>query len=1059
MKKIIITTLLALLGGKIFANNVSDEDVLYNVLRQEINYYYSHLSQDSIPVTFLSFNALDEKHLNITSDMGYSTIEEDNTRKFFPTMAFKGYKREDSFIPFSEWYSCSRDLPVDNDTAVIKGVIWNYMRHIYNETTQGIKRKDSVEDNKASIMAEVYYESPLPENDLDIDKWKAMLNRLSENKKKGIPATCKAILIAEKQRQYIVDSYGTAIAQNHTYYWVTLFASVKDDNGTECPLYEQYFAYNESELPDENMLNQTMDRLIERASALSKAPLAEAYSGPVLFSGEAGGLLFHEVLGHRLERENSEFKSMMGKSVLPSELSVTCNPLAKDINGTPVCGYYQYDDEGAKAQKVECIKDGILIDFLHNKPQNKDDALGNGHGRAEFGNLTMPRQSNLFVECNHPYTEQQLREMFIQDLKQCNKEYGYYVHTVSNGNTTRGTDNERASAFNVFPIETYRIYADGRPDQLVRGVSFIGTPLAAFSNIKAAGGKVGVFNGSCGARSGWVPVSAVSPMLYISQMETQCLQESRSRRKTFLSAPEFVPKEKLCGMDTDSVIFRAMEDEMKRCMDSLKAEDGTKPYFMDYVIYRYVDDEIESAHGGHGYGKVNGIKYKGKVNLIIGDKMRVKKDWGVDIEELPDDVSYNHIRRELWLASEFVFKRLLDRSDNGATRDCKFIADSIPEWPHLPAKVIIEKSALDNYESDLEMLKARSDTLAAELKKYPELFDKKIGCDLEYADVYRLTSDGLRTRTSMKDIYLRANAKYLASNGKIFDGGCVDGGYDIDDLQPTDSLITMLEKEVYRMKHQEKPSIMKRTDYVGPVLCEGNSAENELYSTVDNRTNIAHYIHSKLEYKDRTYNTTYQRLGERVVNKNISVWQLGNDSVYNGQRFKNYHKYDADGIQPAKIELIRDGVLVNQLAGREPTPIARKSTGNERLMGPDSRCMTTQYENGLLRISFRKTMSRKHLIKKLTRLARKQNLKFAYIKGANNIRINIKTGEREEIRSHCHIKPSRLQLLGEMWASKENDVDYDNSIIYPKSILFPLVEMNIEPLNSDYCGRFLELKH
>ena len=509
-------------------------------------------------------------------------------------------------------------------------------------------------------------------------------------------------------------------------------------------------------------------------------------------------------------------------------------------------------------------------------------------------------------------------------------------------------------------------------------------------------------------------------------------------------------------MDTDSIIFRAMEDEMKRCMDSLKAEDGTKPYFMDYVIYRYVDDRIESPRGD----KVNGIKYKGKVSLIIGDKMRVKRDWGVDIEELPDEVSYNHIRRELWLASEASFMSVLGRSDNGLTRAKEFLADSIPEWPRLPAKVIIEKSALDNYESDLEMLKARSDTLAAELKKYPDLFEAKTSCDLEYADAYRLTSDGLHSRTSMKDIFLRSNAKYLSPNGKIFDGGCGDWVFDVSDLLPIDSLVTRLEQSIYRMKHHKVPSVMKETDYVGPVLYEDNSAENELYRNVDFETNIAHYIHSKLDYKDRTYSKTYQRLGERVVNKKISVWQLGEASVYNGRHFRNCHKYDADGIRPAMVELIRDGVLVNQLAGREPTPIARESTGCEKLMGPDSRCMTTEYENGLLNISFRKTMSRKRLLGKLIKLARKQNLKYAYIvKYDNVVRVNVKTGEQEEVRLRSYTKPSRLRLLGDIWASKENSVDYDESIIYPKSVLFPLVEMTIDPKHEERCGRFAELKH
>lgn len=1058
MKKILTVILIIASCNTILGNSASKEDVLFNILKQELNYYYSHLSQDSIPVSFLSFNALDEKTVTITSDMGYSTVDDNNKRQFFPTITYKGYNKADSFVPLNKWFPCSKDLPLNNDTIVIKDVIWNYLRTIYDETFSSKRMKCAYEDNYPSVKAEVYYESPLPDSNLDKEKWKAFLNRLSTVRKDGIPATCKAILNTQIQRQYIVNSEGTAIAQNHTYYWVTLYACVKDKNETDWPLYEQYFAFNESELPDENTLHQAMSNLIDRANALSKAPMAEAYSGPVLFSGEASGVLFHEVLGHRLERENSEFKPMIGKSVLPSDLSVTSNPTLKYINGIAMDGHYLYDDDGTKAQNVECIKDGIMKDFLHNSSDNKGDAPSNGHGRAEFGKMTMPRQSNLLVDTSHPYTEEQLREMFIQDLKKNNKEYGYYVHTVSNGRTTNGFD-DMASSFNVFPIETYRVYADGRPDSLVRGVSFIGTPLAVFSNIKAAGGKTGVFNGMCSARSGWVPVASSSPMLYVSQIETQCVQ-TRNQKNTILSQPNFIPKKQLDGLDTDSVIFRAMADEMKRCMDSLEAEDGTKPYFIDYVIYRFAEDKIEPTRGGRGYGEVKGIKYKGKVSLVIGDKMRVKRNWGVELEDLPDEVSYNHIRRELWLASESAFMSLLGRSDNGATRAQEFLADSIPEWPQLPAKVIIEKSAFDNYESDLEMLKARSDTLTAELRKYPELFETRTNCDLEYADAYRLTSDGLRSRTSMKDITLGVNAKYLASNGRIFDGGCYDRVFDESDLLPTDSLITRLGKAVYKMKHRKEPPVTKITDYVGPVLCEEYGVEKELYFDVDGETNIAHYIHSKLNYGDRTYKKTYQRLGERVVNKNISVWQLGNDSVYNGRHFRNCHKYDADGIQPATVELIRDGVLINQLAGREPTPIARKSTGNEKLQWPSTRFITTEYGNALLRISFRKTVSRKSLVRKLIKFARKQNLKFAYIMdGINAVRVNTRTGEKEIVKSYCYTDHSRLRLLGDMWASKENAVDYEGSVIYPKSVLFPLVEMTIKPRMPATAGRFANLRH
>ena len=75
---------------------------------------------------------------------------------------------------------------------------------------------------------------------------------------------------------------------------------------------------------------------------------------------------------------------------------------------------------------------------------------------------------------------------------------------------------------------------DGRPDELVRGVNLIGTPLEAFSKIVKAGQTLEVFNGSCGAESGWVPVSAVSPSLLLESVETQ-------RQSTAQNTPPLLP--------------------------------------------------------------------------------------------------------------------------------------------------------------------------------------------------------------------------------------------------------------------------------------------------------------------------------------------------------------------------------------------------------------------------------------------------------------------------------------------------------------------------------------
>jgi TldD protein len=109
-----------------------------------------------------------------------------------------------------------------------------------------------------------------------------------------------------------------------------------------------------------------------------------------------------------------------------------------------------------------------------------------------------------------------------------------YFDEVSSGYTTTGR--RGLQAFTVVPLVVYRVYPDGRPDELVRGVDIVGTPLASFAKIVATSDKMSVFNGICGAESGNVPVSAIAPALLVSEIEVQRKDSSRDR-PPYLSAP------------------------------------------------------------------------------------------------------------------------------------------------------------------------------------------------------------------------------------------------------------------------------------------------------------------------------------------------------------------------------------------------------------------------------------------------------------------------------------------------------------------------------------------
>jgi TldD protein len=98
---------------------------------------------------------------------------------------------------------------------------------------------------------------------------------------------------------------------------------------------------------------------------------------------------------------------------------------------------------------------------------------------------------------------------------------------ISGGFTT--TSRRGPQSFKVLPIVVYKIFADGRPDELIRGADLVGTPLTSFEKITYTGDDPAVFNGTCGAESGWVPVSAISPSILVSTIEIEKRTRGQSR--------------------------------------------------------------------------------------------------------------------------------------------------------------------------------------------------------------------------------------------------------------------------------------------------------------------------------------------------------------------------------------------------------------------------------------------------------------------------------------------------------------------------------------------------
>jgi predicted Zn-dependent protease len=337
-----------------------------------------------------------------------------------------------------------------------------------------------------------------------------------------------------------VNSEGTLLQTSQPGCRISVTATTKADDGMDLPRFQTYFAFRPEQLPSDEVVLADVKKILADLDALRTAPLVDPYTGPAILSGRAAGVFFHEVFGHRIEghrqkraEEGQTFKKMLGQKLLPETFTVFCDPNVPRYGGTELGGHYLYDNQGVKAQRVPLIDAGVFTGFLMARIPIDGFPASNGHGRKATGASVVSRQSNLIVEVAKPVSHAALKAELLKLVAEQKKPYGLLFDDIEGGFALTGRS--QPNAFNVQPILVYRVFPDGR-EELVRGADFIGTPLSAFSKIVAADDAPGIFNGVCGAESGWVPVSAISPALLLSQVEVQKKEKSQERLP-LLAAP------------------------------------------------------------------------------------------------------------------------------------------------------------------------------------------------------------------------------------------------------------------------------------------------------------------------------------------------------------------------------------------------------------------------------------------------------------------------------------------------------------------------------------------
>jgi predicted Zn-dependent protease len=850
-----------------------------------------------------------------------------------------------------------------------------------------------------------------------------------------------------------------------------LSATTVADDGMNLPLLKSWMGFSLNELPSDEEVLKAAREISTTLSALRRAPVVESFTGPAILSPEAAGVFFHEIFGHRVEgarlkqeTDAQTFKKKIGESVLPKHISVTFDPTIRYYRGTPLVGTYIFDDEGIMGQRVEVVQKGVLKNFLMSRTPIDGFYHSNGHGRGSIGYPPVSRQSNMLVESTQHFSEAELVAKLRKEAKAQKKEFAYYFKDVSGGFTN--TNRYSPNSFNVTPLIVYRIYTDGRPDELVRGVNMVGTPLAMFSHIEACGDRYAVFNGTCGAESGAVPVACVAPAVLVKQIETQ-------KRPKSQTLPLLLPKPEASASDTslpvEETIFKAMKEEVNRGLKNLKMNGlQSAPFFISYTIGDVKQLSVAASHGSLVTSD-QGHSRSSYARLLMGDYQCTDENFqgttggSSGYEGSPTlDNDKRAIRYTIWKDVDGLYKSAAETYEQkkAAIQQLNIPAKDL-ELPDWDTTQVVKMHDIPRQQLDFNQARYEEYVKAASsvFNEFPEILESNLTVHLIDATIYFYNTEGTEFTYPLTFVYLTG----LAS-GKTADGEDLSNSFNFvyanSDELPA---IAQVQDECRRLAAhlvEEIQAPKMDESYSGPVLFEGLAVPATFYGNFFGGGDVSLIAERKpLTTSGFSYggNGLEEMMNKRITAKEITIEDLTGTREYKGVKLLGYAPVDAQGVvPPEKLTLVENGILTTLLSDRVPTPKVPHSNGhslfNVNLVG--------EINAGVVRFSNTQTKSYADLKKELLARAKEEGYDYGYIvreaSGAyptQLYQISVADGSEKRIRS-AEINNLNAQTFKKILGVSDKEMIYNTlagnllTIITPDAVLFDDLQIQSDRMDN-----------
>jgi len=550
-------------AGTTSAIEISDSKNLMRALSDELQRSMTLKMEDLEQPYFIQYTVEDSLTFRIEAKYGdLTSSERDRSRDFYSYLRVGSYDLDNTnfadegggfFAMFGGGGDVGRaSLPLDDDYLAMRQAIWRASDDHYKDAVETLTKKRAyMKDKKLpdrpadfSKASVVDHFGPIASMDFDLKQWEQHLAKLSMQFRKYPQIQDSSVqLFAAVGNSYIVTSEGTRLRFPDRGMLMIINAEMQARDGMTVSDGETYFVRDPSDFPAMERVEKDIDDLVERVTAIATAPILERYTGPVLFDSLAAAQVFREMVAEgiagQVDPVGSQRRELTGAGtmekhldsrILPSSFRIYDNPTMAKVGNQALLGHYEFDDEGTRAERVELVTDGKLLDMVRSRVPTKKRSGTNGHGRRSPGMGTISSAIGcLFVEDEEGVPDDQLKAKLLEAVNEEGLEYGVRVRSLK----TAGIGSSRSDMFAMFmrmqqrggqtnvgdPISFAKVFPDGH-EELVRGCQFGQVKLRDMKRIAAAGNTPAVYNYIGLGFMGATPAtSIISPALLFEELE------------------------------------------------------------------------------------------------------------------------------------------------------------------------------------------------------------------------------------------------------------------------------------------------------------------------------------------------------------------------------------------------------------------------------------------------------------------------------------------------------------------------------------------------------------